>query len=220
MIWVFKCGVSNYTALKHVQNEYVKLIESYFAHFDNNSESNLTQIEPVIGMDDIVLYVALCYTRYYLTPGICSPIQPVWKMVSFPFKPTQSCCYDQLRIFKQTRKNACVSLGHTLCHPEYWHVRIALTSKLEPALFMRFWWFLQKTANKNAGKWWTATLCERWKYRMFVRTLFQFSDVSIYRSNNSNSNARICQSSLIYAAILSRKNPSYSELCAKFNSEW
>ena len=69
VIWVFKCGVSNYTALQHVQNEYAKLIECYLAHFDINRESNFTEIETVIGMEDMVLCVDLCYTRDNLTPG-------------------------------------------------------------------------------------------------------------------------------------------------------
>ena len=53
-IWVFEHGKINAVTMKHVDNVSVIFIESYVVHFDINGLSNLSDMEPMIGMQDMM----------------------------------------------------------------------------------------------------------------------------------------------------------------------
>ena len=69
--------------MKHVYNESVNMMNFFL--FGLNGLSNLTEMVPAFGMDDTVPRPRLHYTKYYLTPGICSLIKTtaIESMMSF-----------------------------------------------------------------------------------------------------------------------------------------
>ena len=73
---VFKYGKSKSTTIKHIYNESENLNESCDVVFDSNNWWNLPYTMPVIGVESMVKRAGLCYTRDYLTAGICSLIKP------------------------------------------------------------------------------------------------------------------------------------------------
>ena len=64
---VFKYGKSNPTTIKHIYNE------------SENLNENCDVPVPMIGMESMMTRAGHCYTRDYLTPGICSLIKPAAK---------------------------------------------------------------------------------------------------------------------------------------------
>ena len=63
----------------------MNLIANFSIVFDTNDQSNLAQTVPVIGMENMVTHVCLCYTCY-LMPGNGHLIKPAAtdKLMSFP----------------------------------------------------------------------------------------------------------------------------------------
>ena len=87
-IGVFNCGKNNSTTIKHVNHESADFIENHAVDFNINGRSNLIEMVQVIGMEGTVSCAHLGYTQDYLTPGICSLIEPnaMEKLMSFPTK--------------------------------------------------------------------------------------------------------------------------------------
>ena len=69
-ICVFKCGRRSSSRIKHGYNEFVKLVERYFAYFDNVL-SNLSEMVTLAGMCFKVSHICLHYMQDYGTSVTC-----------------------------------------------------------------------------------------------------------------------------------------------------
>ena len=92
-IGVFKFGFTISTAIKHIYKESANIIEGCNVACDTNDCLNFQETVPVITIESLVKRARPCYTRFFLTPGICSLIKPtdMVKLMQFSPKSTQTC---------------------------------------------------------------------------------------------------------------------------------
>ena len=75
-IGVVKFVNTIFTAIKHVYKEFANVIEDCNVAFDTNDYWNFQYTVPVIVIESMVTRARPSYTRDFLTPGICSLINP------------------------------------------------------------------------------------------------------------------------------------------------